>query len=102
IGPDPRNFNQRVSLGRNDLLIRTFPKLMSHQVEKITVPIPFPASPEKSMLEQQRIVGILDKLEAITFSLTEGLPREIELRQKQYEYYRDLLFSFPRPETASN
>ncbi|EGT4256208.1 restriction endonuclease subunit S [Salmonella enterica] len=78
------------------------PKLMSHQVEKITVPIPFPASPEKSMLEQQRIVGILDKLEAITFSLTEGLPREIELRQKQYEYYRDLLFSFPRPETASN
>ncbi|MFH8053611.1 hypothetical protein ACGWAW_019085 [Klebsiella pneumoniae] len=28
IGPDPRNFNQRVSLGRNDLLIRTFPKLI--------------------------------------------------------------------------
>ncbi|MFA3820364.1 EAL domain-containing protein, partial [Escherichia marmotae] len=30
IGPDPRNFNQRVSLGRNDLLIRTFPK---YQIE---------------------------------------------------------------------
>ncbi|MFS3108443.1 hypothetical protein ACMAWB_26870, partial [Klebsiella pneumoniae] len=29
IGPDPRNFNQRVSLGRNDLLIRTFPKSVS-------------------------------------------------------------------------
>ncbi|MEF6205549.1 hypothetical protein [Escherichia coli] len=28
IGPDPRNFNQRVSLGRNDLLIRTFHKIM--------------------------------------------------------------------------
>ncbi|HGS7147519.1 TPA: DNA-binding response regulator, partial [Klebsiella variicola subsp. variicola] len=27
IGPDPRNFNQRVSLGRNDLLIRTFPNI---------------------------------------------------------------------------
>ncbi|WP_323068033.1 hypothetical protein, partial [Klebsiella quasipneumoniae] len=27
IGPDPRNFNQRVSLGRNDLLIRTFPNV---------------------------------------------------------------------------
>ncbi|WP_308343558.1 hypothetical protein, partial [Serratia marcescens] len=27
IGPDPRNFNQRVSLGRNDLLIRTFLKI---------------------------------------------------------------------------
>ncbi|MFP7623572.1 hypothetical protein AADI13_13145, partial [Klebsiella pneumoniae] len=29
IGPDPRNFNQRVSLGRNDLLIRTFPNIMT-------------------------------------------------------------------------
>ncbi|HHJ4050793.1 TPA: hypothetical protein ACQJWY_004430 [Escherichia coli] len=29
IGPDPRNFNQRVSLGRNDLLIRTFPGSIS-------------------------------------------------------------------------
>ncbi|HHN5748643.1 TPA: hypothetical protein ACRRCZ_005534, partial [Klebsiella pneumoniae] len=29
IGPDPRNFNQRVSLGRNDLLIRTFPRIPS-------------------------------------------------------------------------
>ncbi|MFQ0591829.1 type VII secretion system (T7SS), usher family protein, partial [Klebsiella pneumoniae] len=28
IGPDPRNFNQRVSLGRNDLLIRTFPSIV--------------------------------------------------------------------------
>ncbi|WP_375711434.1 hypothetical protein [Klebsiella pneumoniae] len=28
IGPDPRNFNQRVSLGRNDLLIRTFPSYL--------------------------------------------------------------------------
>ncbi|MFH2800194.1 EAL domain-containing protein, partial [Enterobacter hormaechei] len=30
IGPDPRNFNQRVSLGRNDLLIRTFPRITSY------------------------------------------------------------------------
>ncbi|MHB7716192.1 MerR family transcriptional regulator, partial [Escherichia coli] len=34
IGPDPRNFNQRVSLGRNDLLIRTFPnELINKDVE---------------------------------------------------------------------
>ncbi|MCL7933335.1 hypothetical protein M8675_07690, partial [Escherichia coli] len=33
IGPDPRNFNQRVSLGRNDLLIRTFPN------QFITIPV---------------------------------------------------------------
>ncbi|MEZ2867410.1 hypothetical protein ACBQ66_17345, partial [Escherichia coli] len=33
IGPDPRNFNQRVSLGRNDLLIRTFPNLFANKVD---------------------------------------------------------------------
>ncbi|MBV7235185.1 hypothetical protein HFP53_11320 [Escherichia coli] len=35
IGPDPRNFNQRVSLGRNDLLIRTFPKLEVNAAQKL-------------------------------------------------------------------
>jgi type I restriction enzyme S subunit len=77
------------------------PKLMSHQVEKIPVPIPFPADPEKSLNKQKKIAAILDKLEALTFSLTEGLPREIELRQKQYEYYRDLILSFPKPESMT-
>ena len=48
-----------------------------------------------SLEEQARIVAILDKFDALTNSITEGLPREIELRQKQYEYYRDLLLSFP-------
>ncbi|MFS4163294.1 restriction endonuclease subunit S [Escherichia coli] len=52
--------------------------------------------------EQARIVEILDKFDTLTNSITEGLPREIDLRQKQYEYYRDLLFSFPKPETVSN
>ena len=52
--------------------------------------------------EQARIVAILDKFHTLTSSITEELPREIELRQKQYEYYRDLLFSFPKPETAQN
>lgn len=56
-------------------------------------PIPVP-----SLTEQARIVAILDKFDAITNSITEGLPREIELCQKQYEYYRDLLLSFPKPE----
>jgi type I restriction enzyme S subunit len=35
------------------------------------------------------------QIRRLTNSITEGLPREIELRQKQYEYYRDLLLSFP-------
>ncbi|WP_252990478.1 restriction endonuclease subunit S, partial [Klebsiella pneumoniae] len=69
---------------------------------KITIPIPCPNNPEKSLAIQSAIVRILDKFDTLTNSITEGLPREIELRQKQYEYYRDLLFSFPKPETVSN
>ncbi len=54
--------------------------------------------PIPSFAAQSRIVATLDKFDALTNSLTEGLPREIELRQKQYEHYRDLLLSFPRLE----
>ncbi|AXO74212.1 restriction endonuclease (plasmid) [Klebsiella variicola] len=71
------------------------PKLNKKNLESIRIPNP---SPE----EKERIVSILDKFDALTNSITEGLPREIELRQKQYEYYRDLLFSFPKPEATSN
>jgi type I restriction enzyme S subunit len=58
--------------------------------------LPFP-----SITEQARIVAILDNFDALTNSITEGLPREIELRQKQYEHYRDLLLSFPKQESAT-
>ena len=58
---------------------------------KIHIPVP-------SMKEQARIVSILDKFDSLNNSIIEGLPREIELRQKQYEYYRDLLLSFPKPD----
>lgn len=58
----------------------------------LNFPIPVPP-----LAEQARIVSTLDKFDALTNSITEGLPREIELRQKQYEYYRDLLLSFPKP-----
>jgi type I restriction enzyme S subunit len=68
---------------------------------KITIPVPFPRDREKSLAEQARIVAILDKFEALTASITEGLPREIELRRKQYEHYRDLLLSFPKPTTLA-
>ena len=53
-----------------------------------------------SLEKQARIVSILDKFDTLTNSITEGLPREIELRQKQYEYYRDLLFDFPKEVAA--
>ncbi|WP_306308719.1 hypothetical protein, partial [Escherichia coli] len=48
IGPDPRNFNQRVSLGRNDLLIRTF--LSCTMQKPIRKPVIFSStSPCKSL-----------------------------------------------------
>ena len=46
--------------------------------------------------EQKRIANILDKFEALTHSITEGLPKEITLRKQQYEYYREQLLDFPR------
>ncbi|MFQ4117098.1 restriction endonuclease subunit S [Leptospira borgpetersenii] len=54
--------------------------------------------PIPSLAEQERIVAILDKFDALTSSISEGLPREIEQRKKQYEYYRELLSSFPKPD----
>lgn len=62
-------------------------------VKKIQIPIP-------PLAEQERIVAILDKFDALTSSISEGLPREIRLRQKQYEYYRELLLSFPKAEVG--
>ena len=67
----------------NTLLINGF--------SKISIPVP-------PIEEQDRIVAILDKFDTLTHSISEGLPREIALRQKQYEYYRDLLLTFPKSE----
>ena len=64
------------------------PRGNKQQILKYIIPIP-------SLAEQARIVNILDKFDTLTTSLTEGLPQEIELRRKQYEYYREQLLSFP-------
>ena len=53
-------------------------------------PIPVPAKQE-----QERIVSILEKFNTLTTSISEGLPKEIKLRKKQYEYYRNMLLTFP-------
>jgi len=71
--------------------------LNSSIIKGFKIPIPCADDPEKSLAEQARIVAILDKFDALTNSITVGLPREIELRQKQYAYYRDLLLRFPKP-----
>lgn len=69
------------------------PQFNANALKVVKMPIP-------SLADQERIVAILDKFDALTSSITEGLPREIELRQKQYEYYRDLLLSFPQCNSA--
>lgn len=56
---------------------------------KIKIPIP-------PLPEQEKIVAILDKFDTLTHSVSEGLPHEIALRRKQYEYYRGQLLSFPK------
>ena len=57
-------------------------------ISDIVIPIP------SSIKEQERIVDILDRFDALCNDMTIGLPAEIEARQKQYEYYRDKLLSF--------
>lgn len=52
--------------------------------------------PVPPMEIQQRIVDILDRFDALTSSLSEGLPAELAARRSQYEYYRDQLLTFPR------
>ena len=73
----------------------TLKTITKEEFSKFQIPIP-------PLEVQNRIVALLGKFDRLTHSIEEGLPRELELRQKQYEYYRELLFSFPRPETASN
>ena len=63
------------------------PKLMSNVVESIKIPIP-------SLEIQIKIVNILDKLQDYSKDIKTGLPLEIEQRQKQYEYYSNLLLDF--------
>ncbi len=70
-------------------------QLTIKNIKNIQIPVP-------SITVQSNIVSFLDKFDSLTNSFSECLPREIELRQKQYEYYRDLLFSFPKPDTVSN
>ena len=56
-------------------------------LKDIQIPLP-------PLSEQERIVSILDRFDALCNDLTSGLPAEIEARQKQYEYYRDKLLTF--------
>lgn len=65
------------------------PQLAVKDTDELLVPVP-------SLEEQQRIVDILDRFDALTSSLSEGLPAELAARRSQYEYYRNQLLTFPR------
>lgn len=57
------------------------------KLHELNVPVP-------PLEVQQRIVDILDRFDTLCNDITSGLPAEIEMRQKQYEYYRDKLLTF--------
>ena len=67
----------------------SIPRLSKDAIDKVAFYLP-------SLSEQERIVSILDNFNTLTNSLSEGLPKEIELRQKQYEYWREQLLNFTR------
>ena len=65
----------------------TISRLYNGNIEKTTIPVP-------SLEIQSRIVQVLDNFDTVCNDLNIGLPKEIELRQKQYEYFREKLLTF--------
>ena len=63
------------------------PHVRGTEIMEIEIPIP-------PLAEQERIVAILDRFDALTHDLSTGLPAEIAARKQQYEYYRDQLLTF--------
>ena len=64
-----------------------YPAISDNKVKAYEIPIP-------PLEIQQKIVAILDQFDTLTQSISQGLPREIALRRKQYEYYREQLLNF--------
>lgn len=77
-------FNQYVEVNQSG---SAYPAISDAKVKEFKIPIP-------SLPEQEKIVAILDKFDTLTHSISEGLPHEIALRRKQYEYYREQLLAF--------
>ncbi len=74
--------------------IMQMPQIAIPVTDNYKVPVP-------SLPVQEAIVDILDRFEAIVHDIQDGLPAEIALRQKQYEYYRDKLLTFEPLETET-
>lgn len=69
--------------------IGKLPQIATGVTDNYELPVP-------SLATQKRIVDILDRFDALTTSLTDGIPAEIAMRREQYEYYRSRLLDFPR------
>ncbi len=69
----------------------SYPAISDGDVKLYEIPLP-------SLPVQEYVVSVLDTFDTLVRDVSEGLPREIELRQKQYEYYREKLLSFRREE----
>ena len=82
-------YNEKVKYAKGTKVI----DVSASDMSKILIPVP-------SLQTQQKVVDILDKFDTLVNSITEGLPREIELRRKQYEHYRELLLNFKPKMTA--
>ena len=67
----------------------TIARLYNDNISKTKIKVP-------TLEQQKKIVSTLDRFETLCNDMTAGLPAEIEARQKQYEYYRDRLLSFPK------
>ena len=74
----------------------TIQRLYNNNLKKTKIPIPYPNDTDKSLLEQQRIVDILDRFDTLCNDIEIRLPAEIKARKQQYEYYRDKLLTFPK------
>lgn len=72
---------------KNNVRKSSIPRLPRIALENMEIPVP-------PLKEQERIVSILDRFDKLCNDISEGLPAEIEARQKQYEYYRDKLLTF--------
>ncbi|MEM0473656.1 MAG: restriction endonuclease subunit S, partial [Candidatus Aenigmatarchaeota archaeon] len=79
----PYFFDQKKKYAKGTKVIEVYAK----DLAKIPIPIP-------PLSEQERIVAILDKFDALANDISQGLPAEIEARRKQYEYYRNKLLTF--------
>lgn len=72
---------------KNNVRKSSIPRLPRIALENMEIPVP-------PLEEQEHIVSILDRFDKLCNDISEGLPAEIEARQKQYEYYRDKLLTF--------